>query len=179
MDSRHKTSTIPHDQIHAFLGLVGESALSLKPDYRKSRANLWCAVALEDIMISGNLHALIRSRIIGASRWLPSWCTDWGSLDYWAEDRSRILTEVYAPLYSATASQQLTVETLPFRENVIRVKGQVVDTICQCSDALSFERDRLAYYVSDRDVINDIRKLLGPFLRNQPYITGGSIFNAF
>lgn len=176
--SRH--ATLPHDKIYGILGLVRETGVNIIPDYGKSFTSLSCTAVLEDIRISGNLHALRGSR---TSSWRkrtmkPSWCTNWYSFDYWAEDRSRVLTEIYVPMYSASGAAQAQIVASGV---TLSVAGKVFDKVRQTKYDwyTRFEAEDEERWQASLEWLRDVRDDLRNCTTDGSYIAGGSVFNAF
>jgi hypothetical protein len=94
---RSRLSSLDHDKVFGILGLVDSTPSELTPGDNIPFSTICSNVVIDDIRASRNLHCLrgIRTEV---AQDLPSWCTDWASHDYWAEDRSRILAEILVPL---------------------------------------------------------------------------------
>jgi hypothetical protein len=58
----------------------------------------------------------------------PSWITDWNNVDWWVEDRVRILNEIYMPIYSTSGNPKPRFKVRDCGQ-LIDVAGQVVDCI--------------------------------------------------
>lgn len=89
---------------------------ALVPGYKQSIYDLSQSVVLEDIRISGNIHTLKGLRPEQGLGNVPSWCIDWSSYDYWAEDPSRALADVRSLLYAATADTRPSFVVLSHRK---------------------------------------------------------------
>jgi hypothetical protein len=111
---------------------------ALVPDYKQSIYDLSQSVVLEDIRISGNIHTLKGLRPEQGLGNVPSWCIDWSSYDYWAEDQSRALADVRSSLYAATADTRpnFVVFQQPNARNSLGVQGRSFDEIVECDVSL-------------------------------------------
>lgn len=171
---RKHYAAVPHGKIYGVLGLIKETDVSLVPDYEQSFLELYYTVVLEDIKLSGNLHAFMGT--YGDEK--PSWCIDWSAKNSsnHDDDRSRALTMIYAAVYSASASHHARVEVLPPRNHArpIRVTGHIFDKVQSCRD--------VRYMSSSGTLFEWLEKLQvspGGLITDSSYITGESAFSAF
>lgn len=62
---RNRAASVDHDKIYGLLGLLRASESRLQPEYRISFMDLCRSVIIEDIRLSGNLNALLGSKVAG------------------------------------------------------------------------------------------------------------------
>jgi hypothetical protein len=178
---RNRMATLDHDKVYGILGLINDKKVTIDPDYAKSFGNLCRSVVLEDIRVSGNLHSLRGARSVLGSLMIPSWATDWDTLEYWAEDRIRILTDLYKQLYTASGTLPARITSdvgLPPRSKALGVAGRLVDHVVYATPVL-----RIAPSSAHcSDCLDPPRKLWRSLQRqcgDRAYVTGGSVFSAF
>jgi hypothetical protein len=180
---RNRTATLEHDKVYGILGLINDKKVTIDPDYAKSFDGLCRSVVLEDVRISGNLHALRGVRSALGSLMIPSWATDWDTTEYWAEDWFRILTDLYKQLYSASGTLPARISSdvgHPPESKALGVAGCLVDSIVHTTPVLRIASSPNHWIGSDR--LEDFQKLLRTFEQqhgDRTYVTGGSVFSAF
>ncbi|KAH7085019.1 heterokaryon incompatibility protein-domain-containing protein [Paraphoma chrysanthemicola] len=187
---RDRLAKVPHDKIYATLGLLRSNNITIEPDYGMSFADLCRQVVLEDIRASGNLQALkgIRRRIDSKRmKDFPhevSWCTNWESLDYWAEDRYRVLTELNKHVYAASGLHVARVRAVddPLgKRHFLHTHGRIFDRITHTSDLLPFERDSIGtkWPRQFANLLRTLRRAKPKDMDRSTYVAGGSLFSAF
>lgn len=182
---RNRLASINHDKIYGLLGLLSGGQSRIQPDYRTSFAELCRSVTLEDIRVSGNLNALRGSNENSST--LPSWSTDWSSLDYWAEERSRILAASYSQVHRAsglTLPRIIRYPTNPWQEekrptdDYIQVSGRVFDAVIDIGHRVARDLDPADAIWTFEDFLLSA-KLSRQYLGSKDYVGGGSFSNAY
>jgi hypothetical protein len=188
---RNRLATLDHDKVYGLLGMLTSGDLRIQPDYNVSFPNLCRSVTLEDIRMSGNLHSFLGTRNEIVYSACSSWATDWSRPDYWAEDRARILAELYKQVYCASGMHKPRVkiyhsvylgtkETL--RNKYLSVAGQVIDNVIHvigCSYLSDLEDEDEDEDGNVMESLLETLQVLEDISDNTAYIAGGSIFNAF
>jgi hypothetical protein len=186
---RNRIATLDHDKVYGLLGMLELDALRIQPDYTISFARLCRSVTLEDIRLSGNLHALMGVRERSRPAGFSSWCIEWNSLDYWAADRSRILTGLYKQIYQASSTYipRLSTYIMPGlvnskpNEKYLSVAGMLFGRVAHVGSSLRYQSEIL----EDQRMSHDAASISLRYLQScyhdddEPYIAGGSVFNAF
>lgn len=181
---RNRIATLDHDKVYGILGLLRSTEVNIDPDYRRLFTDICCSVVLEDIRVSGNLHSLKGVRTSTTPSNQASWCTDWSSLDYWAEDQSRVLSELYKQIYSASGSYPARV--IPYSNNhseeprFLGIAGRTFDRVLHTSKVLRFTSGITRAPESQRlDELLEMLSILKGSCVDSLYVTGGSPFTAF
>jgi hypothetical protein len=147
------------------------------------------SVIIEDIRISRNLDELTgtreRSQYVG---W-ASWSIDWSSLDYWVEDRSRILTDSDQQVYHMSASHQPRLSTCissnpddEIGDKFMYATGRIIDQVIFASSPLDFSVGTYENVYHEYENVPELMEQ-SQILRSKEtdgsYIAGGSPSNAF
>lgn len=170
---RNRLSTVPHDKIYGSLGLLRNKSINITPDYQRTFEEVCQSAVLEDIRVSDNLHALRGTRV-EINEDTPSWTTNWNDFDYWAEDRARILTDLYSKTYAASKSlgAKVRTETMsrsPFQ--ILQVQGKVINSVQHIFPYSYTATSHLSSLFTGAQTVRLISK-------SQDYVGGGSIANA-
>ena len=179
---RNRLASLDYDKVYGVLGLLKTDLATIQPDYEKPFPELCRSVVLADIQASGNLHALKGIRtLLDVEQ--TSWCTDWSDLDFWTEDQSRVLTELYKQLYAASDLYKARVHRPIDRDSpsgILLVAGRIYDSVDYITDLLPFRSDMIC--ASTRKQLSRLKlalqKLQGS-RKDREYIAGGSVFSAF
>jgi hypothetical protein len=188
---RNRLATLGHDKVYGLMGLMHSSEFKLQVDYRKPFSQVCREVVVDDIKLSGNLHALRGVRAApptsvvreGTRSDLPhpsTWSTDWDDLDYWAEDQPRILTEIYKQIYSASGRHKPRIATPidPSKDlGSLYVSGKVFDSVHHTSNMLGDVLDSRPMIADSADLRSTIDVFRNRY-KDSPYIAGGSAFSA-
>jgi hypothetical protein len=181
---RNRLATLEHDKVYGILGLLTSEDNTVQPDYRKPFEDVCRSLVRDNIKTSGNLHALKGIRAARSLRAPTSWSTDWSNLAYWAEDQSRVLTELYKRLYTASASHTARIATPrgpPENFDFLSVAGRIVDRVEYVhQERLSFRSDIICAPSTKKlenllAVLRELRK----YREDGSYIAGGTAFSAF
>jgi hypothetical protein len=178
---RNRKAKRGHDKVYGILGLINDEAVTIEPDYAKSLGSLCRSVVLEDTRVSGNLHSLRGVRSVLGSRMIPSWATDWDTHEYWAEDRFRILTDLYKQLYTASGTLPARIFSdvgLPPRPKALGVAGRLVDHVVHATPVLQIAPSP-AHCSHCLEHPRKLLRILQQQCGDGAYVTGGSIFSAF
>jgi hypothetical protein len=181
---RNRLASLAHDKVYGTLGMITAGEVNIKPDYGKTFSELCRSVIVEDIRINGNLHALRGTRVeLDGSLLTSSWDTDWNTLDYWAEDQARIITELYKQLYcaSGTVRARVTYDPDPYYGSCHRlgVAGNLLDRVVYTTSTLQLRQDLVCFLASTwlEELQGLLRKLQE--VNSGSYVASGSTFSAF
>jgi hypothetical protein len=181
---RNRLATLEHDKVYGILGLLKPKDNTVQPDYRKPFEDVCRSLVRDNIKASGNLHALKGIRSARNWRAPTSWSTDWSNLAYWAEDQSRVLTELSKKLYTASASHIARIATprgLPENFDFLSVAGRIVDRVEYVDqERLLFRSDIICAPSTKKlekllAILGELRK----YRENGSYVAGGTAFSAF
>lgn len=181
---RNRLASLEHDKVYGILGLSRPEDITIQPDYQKPFDEVCRSLVRENIKANRNLHALK-----GVHPWTnwrnpTSWSTDWSDLEYWAEDQSRVLTELYKQIYNASASHKARIANPrgpPDNWDFLSIAGKIVDRV----DYVDQERLSLRSDVMCAPSTNKLENLLvvlgelRKYCEDGSYIAGGTIFSAF
>lgn len=181
---RNRLASVRHDKVYGIMGLIKHEGSLLRPNYEEPFNILCRSVILEDIRLSNNLNALrgLRDDLKDNSDF-STWTTDWSDLDYWSEDRLRILNEIYRPMYHASLNHvpRVIMHDMPqYGEAALRVAGNVLDQVVHTTPFLRFHNDT-AEHTDYIEIVTALKALhfCRTLSHRTSYITGGSFFNAF
>jgi hypothetical protein len=190
---RNRLATLDYDKVYGLMGLVRSSKFRLQPDYQKPFPQLCREVVVEDIKLSGNLHALkgVRaapptSAVLNATR--PNshshstWSTDWSSFHYWAEDQPRILTEIYKQIYSTSGRHKPRIATLvdsTMNLGSLYIAGKVFDSVSHTSEVIEGGMLGPRPFLSNSSYLRSELAIFTDRYKGSSYIAGGSTFSAF
>lgn len=178
---RNRLASVRHDKIYGLMGLISSSQSCIQPDYSKYFQEVCRLAVLEDIRTSGNLNALRGSRSTLSE--FSSWSIDWSDLDYWTEDRSRILCDIYGPAYRASGSSQPQINTWgPEQQEQaamddLHVAGRIFDFVSSKSQRLILSEDLHIDTRLGLSLLTSAQKMCG-HIGGDDYIGGGSVSNA-
>jgi hypothetical protein len=178
---RNRLASVKHDKIYGILGLLKRQDSLLEPDYDGHFSALCRSVVLKDIQLSNNLNALQGIRESDSPD-VTSWGIDWSYLDYWSEDRSRVLDSIYKQVYHTSLCHKPRVAEHDIKVSghwALRVAGCVLDRVVYATRLLEFDSG----IMHNQDYVHVLKALRAlNALKNgsgNTYVTGGSHFNAF
>jgi hypothetical protein len=136
------------DKVYSFLGLVRSSNSVFRVDYGSFYMDVCRGVVIEDIKASGYLNALMGTHPDASIRLhqndstlvqdpgvctRPSWVIDGNKFDWWAEDRARILFELYKPRYETLGDSNPRFEVRD-HGRLLEVTGKAVNRFILITD---------------------------------------------
>lgn len=145
VETRWKLCTDPRDKVFALHSLFkGLDASFPDPDYTKSVKQVFCeatvAVSKQDGHLQFLYHVSSPSRLPELPSWVPDWNDSWQAQDMFDTEQifknyhaSRFFRKQYPPTFSENG-------------NRLVLKGQIIDVISTCTQALP--RGRISCYVS-------------------------------
>lgn len=179
---RNRLASVKHDKVYGIMGLLHRKDSLLRPDYEEHFTSLCRSVILKDIQLSNNLNALQGIRESDSPD-VTSWSIDWSFLDYWSEDRLRVLNSIYKRLYDASLGRHPRAGMYDVGISGVwglQVAGRVLDHVVYSTPCLEFYShiDENLNYKGVLTALKTLVILKNRFGDKTPYIAGGSYFNA-